>query len=192
VAVNGVKVHFFDELRAQLISNKGKKVALHILRGNDTVRTNCTVSEQATLGFVPGFYEEIKVEEQRFNIFQAFSQGIHDGIELIVMQARQFVVLFTVKDAHQQVGGFYTMVQQMNSEWDWQQFWMFTGFLSLALAFMNFLPIPMLDGGYIMFILWEMVTGKKVSDQVIYYANNVGLFIVLGLMIYANTDWLRN
>jgi regulator of sigma E protease len=90
------------------------------------------------------------------------------------------------------VGGFYTMVQQMNSEWNWQQFWMFTGFLSLALAFMNFLPIPMLDGGYIMFILWEMITGKKVSDQVIYYANNVGLFIVLGLMIYANTDWLRN
>jgi regulator of sigma E protease len=69
---------------------------------------------------------------------------------------------------------------------------MFTGFLSLALAFMNFLPIPMLDGGYIMFILWEMITGKKVPDKVIYYANNVGLFIVLGLMIYANTDWLRD
>jgi regulator of sigma E protease len=50
----------------------------------------------------------------------------------------------------------------------------------------------MLDGGYIMFILWEMVTGKKVSDKVIYYANNVGLFIVLALMVYANTDWLRN
>jgi len=90
------------------------------------------------------------------------------------------------------VGGFYTMVQQMNSEWDWHSFWMFTGFLSLALAFMNFLPIPMLDGGYIMFILWEMITGKKVSDKIIYYANNVGLFIVLGLMIYANTDWLRD
>ena len=66
------------------------------------------------------------------------------------------------------------------------------GMLSLVLAFMNFLPIPMLDGGYIMFILWEMITGKKVSDKVIYYANNVGLFIILGLMIYANTDWLRN
>jgi regulator of sigma E protease len=112
-------------------------------------------------------------------------------MEQIVMQAKQFVVIFTVKDAHQQVGGFYTMVQQMSSEWNWQHFWMFTGFLSLALAFMNFLPIPMLDGGYIMFILWEMITGKKVSDNVIYYANNVGLFIVLGLMLYANTDFIR-
>jgi regulator of sigma E protease len=192
VAVNGVRVNYYDELRAQLVKNKGKKVQLGVLRGKEEITTTCQVTEQGTIGFFPGSVEEFRVDEQKFNVFQAFSQGVHDGIELIVMQAKQFVVLFTVKDAHQQVGGFYTMVQQMNSEWDWQSFWMFTGFLSLALAFMNFLPIPMLDGGYIMFILWEMITGKKVSDQVVYYANNVGLFIVLGLMIYANTDWLRN
>lgn len=192
IAMNGVKVTFMDEYKKEAIKNRGKKVELSILRGKDTVTTHCQVSEQGLLGFYQSPLEEIKVEEQRFNILQAFTQGVRDGIELIVMQAKQFVVLFTVEDAHQQVGGFYTMVQQMNSDWDWQQFWMFTGFLSLALAFMNFLPIPMLDGGYIMFILWEMVTGKKVSDQVIYYANNVGLFIVLGLMVYANTDWLRN
>jgi regulator of sigma E protease len=150
------------------------------------------ISDLATPGVFYLPTDEIKVKEEKFNIFESFTQGLKDGIELIVMQAKQFVVLFTVKDAHQSVGGFYTMVQQMNAQWDWQQFWMFTGFLSLALAFMNFLPIPMLDGGYIMFILWEMITGKKVSDQVVYYANNVGLFIVLGLMIYANTDWLRD
>lgn len=192
IAVNDVKITFMDEYRTEVIKNRSKKVKLSILRGNDTLTTYSQISEAGVLGVFQVPVEEIKVEEQKFNIFQAFSQGVKDGMELIIMQAKQFVVLFTVKDAHQQVGGFYTMVQQMNSEWDWQQFWMFTGFLSLALAFMNFLPIPMLDGGYIMFILWEMITGKKVSDQVIYYANNVGLFIVLGLMIYANTDWLRN
>ncbi|MDI1355619.1 MAG: RIP metalloprotease RseP [bacterium] len=192
VAVNGTSVKFYDELKAELVKNRGKKVSLTILRGKEVINTDCQVSEMGTIGFFPGSIEEFKVDEQKFNVFEAFTQGVHDGIELILMQAKQFVVLFTVKDAHQQVGGFYTMVQQMNSEWDWQSFWMFTGFLSLALAFMNFLPIPMLDGGYIMFILWEMITGKKVSDQIIYYANNVGLFIVLGLMIYANTDWLRN
>jgi regulator of sigma E protease len=192
VAVNGVPVKFYDELRTELIKNHGKKVNLDILRGAQSIHTSCQVSEQGTIGFYPGSIEEFKIDEQKFNLLQAFIQGMKDGVELIVMQAKQFVVLFTVKDAHQQVGGFYTMVQQMQSEWDWQSFWMFTGFLSLALAFMNFLPIPMLDGGYIMFILWEMITGKKVSDKVVYYANNVGLFIVLGLMIYANTDWLRN
>ena len=192
VAVNGVSVKYYDELKGELVKNRGKKVALTILRGSEEIHTDCQVSEMGTIGFFPGSIEEFKMDEQKFNVFQAFSQGVHDGMELIFMQAKQFVVLFTVKDAHQQVGGFYTMVQQMDSEWNWQSFWMFTGFLSLALAFMNFLPIPMLDGGYIMFILWEMITGKKVSDQIVYYANNVGLFIVLGLMIYANTDWLRN
>jgi regulator of sigma E protease len=190
IAVDNVPVYFYDELREELVKHRGKKADLTLLRGKDTVKTTSRVSQQATIGF--SLVQDFRTEEQDFNLFQSFSQGIKDGVELLVMQARQIVVLFTVKDAHQQVGGFYTMVQQMNSQWDWKQFWMFTGFLSLALAFMNFLPIPMLDGGYIMFIVWEMITGKKVSDKVIYYANNVGLFIVLGLMIYANTDWLRN
>ncbi|WP_317897575.1 RIP metalloprotease RseP [Aurantibacillus circumpalustris] len=192
IAINNVAVTFIDEYKKQVVQNRGKKIEISLLRGSDTIRTSCQVAETGILGIYQVPMTEIKVDEQKFSVAQAFVQGIKDGTELIVMQAKQFVVLFTVKDAHQQVGGFYTMVQQMNSDWNWQQFWMFTGFLSLALAFMNFLPIPMLDGGYIMFILWEMITGKKVSDQVIYYANNVGLFIVLGLMVYANTDWLRN
>ncbi len=192
IAVNAVNVKFYDELKKQLLLNKTKKVALTILRGKDTVNTNCQVSDNGTIGFVPGEVDEVAPIEIKYGIIGALSQGIKDGMEQIVMQAKQFVVIFTIKDAHKQVGGFYTMVQQMDSTWEWQHFWLFTGFLSLALAFMNFLPIPMLDGGYIMFILWEMVTGKKVSDKVIYYANNVGLFIVLGLMVYANTDWLRN
>lgn len=192
IAVNQVPVTYYDQLKAEIVKNKSGKVDLTVLRGNDTVRTSCKVSEEGTIGFRPGNVEKFKVVEHNYGFFEAFTQGVSNGMELLIMQAKQFVVIFTVKDAHKQVGGFYTMVQQMNPEWDWQHFWMFTGFLSLALAFMNFLPIPMLDGGYIMFILWEMITGKKVSEKVVYYANNVGLFIVLGLMIYANTDWLRN
>jgi regulator of sigma E protease len=192
IGVNGVSVKYYDELKAQLLLSKNKKAELMLLRGQDTIKTNCQVSDIGTIGFWPKALNVPKIEDQKFGIGQAFVQGVKDGMEQIVMQAKQFVVIFTVKEAHKQVGGFYTMVQQMNPEWDWQSFWMFTGFLSLALAFMNFLPIPMLDGGYIMFILWEMVTGKKVSDKVIYYANNVGLFLVLALMVYANTDWLRN
>lgn len=192
IAINDIPVRYMDEYRKEVIHRKSEKVSVTLLRDQDTIRTQCQISEMGTLGIYQSPADEIRTEAQSFNLFQAFTQGVKDGMELIIMQAKQILILFTVRDAHQQVGGFYTMVQQMNSEWNWQQFWMFTGFLSLALAFMNFLPIPMLDGGYIMFILWEMITGKKVSDQVIYYANNVGLFIVLGLMIYANTDWLRN
>ncbi|MBL7913085.1 MAG: RIP metalloprotease RseP [Bacteroidia bacterium] len=192
IAVNNIPTHFIDELQFELIKNKSKKVNLTILRGNDTVKTSSQVSDIGIMGANQTSVTEINLEKQKFGIGEAFVQGIKDGMEQIVMQAKQIVVIFTVKEAHKKVGGFYTMVQQMNATWNWQSFWLFTGFLSLALAFMNFLPIPMLDGGYIMFILWEMVTGKKVSDKVIYYANNVGLFLVLGLMVWANTDWLRD
>lgn len=194
LSVNATPVKFYDEFKKQLQINRGKKVALTLLRGKDTVRTDCNVSDQGAIGIYIVQVEEPKFVETHtsYSFGSALSQGMKDGMEQIVMQARQIVVMFTVKDSYKSVGGFYTMVQQMNAQWDWHSFWLFTGFLSLALAFMNFLPIPMLDGGYIMFILWEMITGKKVSDQVIYYANNVGLFIVLGLMVYANTDWLRN
>jgi regulator of sigma E protease len=167
-------------------------VELTILRGTNTVNAMCSVTTKGTIGFRPGQVNEFDIKETKYGFFSAFVQGFKDGMELIVLQAKQFVVIFTVPEAYKQVGGFATMVQQMSPEWDWHGFWTFTAFLSLALAFMNFLPIPMLDGGYIMFILWEMITRKKVSDKVIYYANQVGLFIVLGLMIYANTDWLRD
>ncbi|MEI6021542.1 MAG: site-2 protease family protein, partial [Bacteroidota bacterium] len=190
--MNNTKVLFYDEWKAELVKNRSGKIEFTLLRGQDTVKTTCKVSDASTTGIIIVPTEEFNNIEQKFGFFGAFNQSIKDAIELIVMQAKQFVVIFTVKDAHKQVGGFYTMVQQMSPEWDWHHFWSFTAIISLALAFMNFLPIPMLDGGYIMFILWEMVTGKKVSDKVVYYANNVGLFIVLGLMVYANTDWLRN
>jgi len=192
IAVNDKNVLYYDELRTQLRENAGKLVVLTLLRGKDTVRTKCNVTTNGTIGFNPGFVKKFDIKETKYNFFQAFAQGFSDGMELIVLQAKQIVVIFTVPEAHKSVGGFYTMVQQMSPTWDWYGFWRFTAFLSLALAFMNFLPIPMLDGGYIMFILWEMVTGKKVPDKVIYYANQVGLFIVLGLMVYANTDWLRD
>lgn len=192
IAINGNKTIYYDEVRTQLRENAGKEVDLTILRNGETVHTKCKVTTQGTIGFYKGLVTKFDVKETKYGFFGALAQGFNDGMELIVLQAKQFVVIFTVPEAHKQVGGFYTMVQQMSPTWDWHAFWTFTAFLSLALAFMNFLPIPMLDGGYIMFILWEMVTGKKVSDKIIYYANQVGLFIVLGLMVYANTDWLRD
>lgn len=191
IAINNKPTIYFDEVRAELQANKSKSVDVSILRNNDTLSFKAQLDTNAALGFFPQRKQFYPVETESFSIGGAVVQGFKDGIENIVMQAKQFVVIFTVKDAHQQVGGFYTMYQQMPSEWDWHDFWAFTGMLSLVLAFMNFLPVPMLDGGYIVFILFEMITGKKVSDKFIYYANNVGLVLILGLMIYANTDWLR-
>lgn len=190
--VNGMETQYYDEFRGELYKHKNQPVTLTVLRGADTLHVQAAVDSAGALGFYPQRKQFYPLETQHFSFFQSIGQGVKDGMENIVMQVKQFVVIFTVKDAYKQVGGFKTMYDQMPEEWDWHDFWAFTGFLSLVLAFMNFLPIPMLDGGYIMFILFEMITGKKVSDQVIYYANNVGLVIILALMIYANTDFLRN
>jgi regulator of sigma E protease len=192
VAINGKPVPFFNEFQRELQYEKGKEIKLTALRNNDTVSLTSKVSLEGTVGFIPAYYKYLPVEEQKFGFFQSLGEGFKYGMENIVMQAKQFVVLFTVKDAHKQVGGFYSMYKSMPAKWDWQSFWLFTAFLSLVLAFMNFLPIPMLDGGYILFILVEMITRRKVPERVVYYANYVGLFLILGLMIYANTDFLRD
>jgi regulator of sigma E protease len=189
--VNGKPAPFYDELRREILLQKGKDIELNVLRGRDTLNLKTQVTADGTVGFFRNYEKYLTIEEQKFGFFQALGEGFKFGMENIVMQVKQFVVLFTVKDAHKQVGGFYSMYKAMPEKWSWERFWLFTAFLSLVLAFMNFLPIPMLDGGYILFILVEMITRRKVPEKVIYYANYVGLFIILGLMIYANTDFLR-
>lgn len=192
IAVNDKSTPYYFDLKRELILNKGKEVGLTLVRKSDTLHLKSKVTTEGLIGFYPNRSKYIPSETETYGFFQAFTQGFKEGMETLLLNLKQIVVIFTIKDAHKSVGGFYTMYQNMNPTWDWHDFWSFTAFLSLVLAFMNFLPIPMLDGGYILFILIEMVTRRKVPDKVIYYANYVGLVLILGLMIYANTDFLRD
>lgn len=193
IKVDTIPVFFFDEYQSAILKYKGKEqVPITILRGKDTITLHSNVSLQGTLGFIRNAEKYLPIQKETYTLQQAIVQGTKSAINNIVMQIKQFKILFAVKGAHKQVGGFYTIYKAMPEQWNWQAFWSFTAFLSLVLAFMNFLPIPMLDGGYILFTLFEIITRKKVPDKVIYYANQIGLFILLALMIWANTDWLRN
>ena len=191
IAIDATPTLFFDEFVKEIRKDANKNVDITLLRNKDTVHTKASVTKEGTIGFLAEHAKFIKTEKVSFGIGQSFIQGVADAYETLVMQAKQLVVVFTVKDAHKQVGGFYTMYKTLPDEWDWEYFWKRTAMFSLVLAFMNFLPVPMLDGGYIVFILIEMVSRRKVPDKVLYYANYVGLVIILGLMIYANTDFLR-
>lgn len=192
IGLNGQSTPFISDFRRALAYCKEQKVEIQVLRGNDSLTLRSMVGKDGTIGFYWDQYKDVPIEEERFGFFEALTQGFKDGMEAIVMNIKQFVVIFTVKDAHKQVGGFYSMYKNMSPVWDWHYFWNFTAFLSLVLAFMNFLPIPMLDGGYILFVLIEMITRRKIPEKVIYYSNYVGLVFILGLMLYANTDWLRD
>lgn len=193
IKIDSTPVFFYDEYQNALSKYKGKEnVPISVLRKNDTITLFAHVTTQGQLGFFRNAEKYIPIKTEKFNFNESFIQGIKNAIENIRMQILQFKILFTVKDAHKQVGGFYSLYKALPQEWNWQSFWTFTGFLSLVLAFMNFLPIPMLDGGYILFTLIEIITRKKVPEKVIYYANQIGLVLLLLLMIWANTDWLRN
>ena len=98
---------------------------------------------------------------------------------------KQFRLVFT-KAGAQSVGGFVSIGSIFPSTWSWELFWSLTAFLSLALAFMNFLPIPVLDGGYFLMLIYEMITGRKPSDKFMEIASNIGMFLLLALLIFAN------
>ncbi|MGQ3015533.1 MAG: site-2 protease family protein, partial [Flavobacteriales bacterium] len=118
---------------------------------------------------------------------EALPAGINASVNTIVDYARQFKLIFKPSTgAYKEVGGFIGMSKMFPETFSWEGFWLMTGILSLILAFMNFLPIPMLDGGYMIFILWEMITGKEPNEKFMNIANNIGFFILIGLMLYAN------
>ncbi|HKC69139.1 MAG TPA: site-2 protease family protein, partial [Bacteroidia bacterium] len=191
LAINNISTPFYDEFRHEILKNTDKAVDVTYLRNSDTITKKTTVSKEGTLGFFAEHAKFININHIDYGVGQSFVQGINDAYETIVMQVKQLVVVFTIKDAHKGLGGFYTMYKAQPEKWNWEQFWKRTALFSLVLAFMNFLPVPMLDGGYIVFILIEMISRRKVPDKVLYYANYVGLIIILGLMVYANTDFLR-
>jgi regulator of sigma E protease len=191
-AVNQKNTELFHHVQREIRKNKNQKIPISVLRGSDTLSLNIEVSENGTVGFFPEVASQFETKKVNYSITEAIPAGISEGYEKVVMQVKQFAVLFTVKDAHESIGGFYTMTKNLPSVWDWQGFWSFTAFLSMVLAFMNFLPIPALDGGHVIFLLYEIVTRKKPSEKFLMGAQYVGMILLLSLMLYANLDWLRD
>lgn len=191
IAINGTPVQFYDEVAPLLKGSARKIVNVDLLRGKDTVSKRILLSSDGKIGLVPMEHKHFDFVHEKFGFFAALGQGLKDAYDLVVMQAKNIRALIVIKKAHEQLGGFYSMSKIYGKEWDWQEFWFRTGLISMLLAFMNFLPIPMLDGGYILFLLIEMVTRRNIPERFILYANYVGLVLLMALMIYANTDFFR-
>ena len=128
------------------------------------------------------FYQ---IEHKDFTFFESISAGINHGWNFLLSYIKQFRVIFT-KEGAQSVGGFGAISNMFPESWNWHSFWNTTAILSLVLAFMNFLPIPALDGGYILFLIWEIITRRKPSDKFLEIANTIGFWLLLALMIFAN------
>ena len=197
--INGEQVTYFDEIQNALYANKNKTVAITVLRqtkenSNDTITLNAKVNEGGTIGFAVGVsavQDSTAVETISYSFLNSISAGTQYGLNTLGDYVSQFKFIFTKKGAGS-IGGFATIGNLFPSVWDWQAFWMQTALLSIILAFMNILPIPALDGGHVIFLIYEMITGKEAPQRVLEIAQYVGIFLLLGLMIYANgNDLIR-
>lgn len=177
----------YDQLTQALLEADGKPTNLTLVRGRDSVNIT-VVPEDGKLGFGLKQLDEVyPCEIQTYNIFQAVPKGISDGTEQLVTYVGSLKYLFTKKGATE-IGGFGAIGNLFPEKWNWFVFWNMAAFLSIILAFMNILPIPALDGGHVMFVLWEIITGRKPSDKFLEYAQMVGMFLLLALLLYANAN----
>jgi regulator of sigma E protease len=186
VGVNSFYSPYFQDIQRQIIKHKGKTITLHLVRDGRQIQLPVAVSNEGTIGFGPkdlsSYFEKTKRE---YTLAQAFPAGVHEAWNKITDYTSQLRFLFS-KSGAKQVGGFVTFAKLFPSTWNWPAFWLLTAWISVVLAFMNILPIPALDGGHVMFLLWEMITGKAVSQKVLERAQMVGLVLLLSLMVYAN------
>ncbi len=187
IAINGKSASYFNEVTTALKANPYTVANIEVLRGTDTVLLRTPVKGDGTIGFQTRTLDKfLKLDTIRYSFLEAFPAGISKAKRTFVDYIKQFSVIFTVKDAHKQLGGFGTIASAYSKTWDWQNFWGFTAFLSIALAIMNILPIPALDGGHVMFLLYEVITRRKPNEKFMEYAQYAGMFLLLALLLYAN------
>jgi regulator of sigma E protease len=186
VGINGLHTPYFQEIAREMRDHKNKVVRLHVLRDGMQLTVPVDVTDEGRIGVAPRSLEKyITVDTLSYSLAQAIPGGFHEAWETVTNYTSQLRFLFS-KAGAKQVGGFVTFAKLFPEKWDWWAFWERTAFISLVLAFMNILPIPALDGGHVMFLLWEMITGKAVSQKVLEGSQIVGMILLLGLMLYGN------
>lgn len=192
--VNETPIVFFDDLQSELYACKGKTADLTVLRGNDTLILKSDVTKEGTIGFqtnVKLIIDSTAIVKKNYGFGESIAIGFSYGTNTLTDYVSQFKFVFTKKGASS-IGGFAAIGNMFPPIWNWQAFWLNTALLSIILAFMNILPIPALDGGHVVFLLYEMITGKEAPQKILEYAQYVGIVLLLGLMIYANgNDLLR-
>lgn len=190
IEFNGFPISCFAAFKDQLNQSKNKTVNFKVLRGKDTVALKASIGKDGILGFVPVPEKDSSYYIHRnLSLGQSIAKGTSGAFHALYLNIKGLGKLVSGKvSAKNSVGGPIAIARAFGSTWDWEHFWNLCGMLSLVLAFMNILPIPALDGGHVMFLLWEMITGKPASDKVLYVGQIIGTVIVLGLLVF--TFWV--
>ena len=194
IAIDSIETPFFRDVVKVLKRKKNESVELVILRNGIPENIQASVSDQGTLGFgIVPVDRQLTLATQEYGFFESIPAGVIKAYDSFDNYIKQIKLIFKPEtEAYKSLGGFITIGKAFSPEWDWQRFWSFTAFLSIILAIMNILPIPALDGGHVMFLIYEILTRRKPHDKVLEYAQIAGIVILLGLMVLANgNDILR-
>ena len=196
VAIGGSKIKYFDEAKEILERYKGQETVLTVKReGNTTATIPVKITDSATIGVSLGgmTYTDLqdrgvlRVETRKYSFLESIPAGIDKGVNTLSSYVKQMKKIFNPETgAYKGVGGFAAIGGLFPGDWNWPAFWSATAFISIILAFMNILPIPALDGGHVMFLLYEMVSGRKPSDKFLEYAQMTGFFLLIALLLFAN------
>lgn len=164
-------------------TSDSKSIEITLVRDTNMVTLTAEMDSTYKLGVMPRELGYTPVTKE-YGFFESFPAGVKYGCNILKGYVSDFKYVFSSEGA-KSVGMFGTIGSMFPSVWDWHRFWLMTAFLSIVLAFMNILPIPALDGGHVLFLLVEVVTGRKPSDKFLEYAQMVGMFILLGLFLLA-------
>ena len=191
-SINGEPVKYYDEFESVIKANTGGKVTLEVVSEKQGVESavasprtlTVNVDEDGKLGFYPQW--DIPIARTEYNLAESLPKGAEAAFDVVWINIRALGKIFTGEvSASKSISGPIGIAQIFGGEWDWLRFWRITGLLSMVLAFMNFLPIPALDGGHVVFLTYEMVSGRKPSDKFLEGAQKVGMVLLLSLMVFA-------
>ncbi|TKS56920.1 RIP metalloprotease RseP [Mesohalobacter halotolerans] len=186
LAVDGQPTPYWDDFTKAVADAKSDTIQLTYMNTNEEeVDTQIILNEDKKIGIAVQNSLAGQFEHKNYSLSESFASGFSYGYWTLRDYIAQFKYVFTKKGATQ-VGGFGAIGSLFPSAWDWQSFWMTTAFISIILAFMNILPIPALDGGHVVFLLYEMLSGRKPNEKVLEYAQMIGFFLLIALVLFAN------
>ncbi|WP_323787327.1 RIP metalloprotease RseP [Psychroserpens sp.] len=198
-AIDGKPLRYFDQLDSLMTNYKNQTLNVELLRGDETITRQLRVDENGKFGIQPAYdndrfaelgYYDIAIQTYTFG--ESFGAGATDFVDTLNKYGAQLKAIFNPSTgAYKGVGGFKAIYSIFPSVWSWQAFWILTAFLSIMLGVLNLLPIPALDGGHVMFLLFEMISGRAPSEKFLERAQLVGFIILITLVLFANiNDWI--